>query len=155
MEKTKSKSQRIKDLEDKYRDGYKIIYKVTYPNQKIYVGSDYTDNFSYFGSKENIDFLEIHKDEELQQIAKKLSIDLQSNSQTHSYKRETAQKISIARALLAKPDVLILDEATADLEEEYENKLIKNIIENFKNTTIIAISHNPAIQSHFDNIIKL
>ncbi|WP_186645619.1 ATP-binding cassette domain-containing protein [Fluviispira vulneris] len=105
--------------------------------------------------KENIDFLNIYKNEDLEMISKKLSIDLQSNSQTHSYNRETAQKISIARALIAKPDVLILDEATADLEEDYENKLIKNIIENFKYTTIIAISHNPAIQSHFDNIIRL
>jgi len=28
----------------------KIIYKVTWPNGKIYVGSDQTDSISYFGS---------------------------------------------------------------------------------------------------------
>ncbi|GGF60242.1 hypothetical protein GCM10011402_10300 [Paracoccus acridae] len=29
---------------------YKIIYKVTWPNGKIYIGSDLTDSTSYFGS---------------------------------------------------------------------------------------------------------
>ncbi|THI82967.1 MAG: GIY-YIG nuclease family protein [Nitrospira sp. CG24A] len=28
----------------------KIIYKVTYPNEKIYVGKDLTDSINYFGS---------------------------------------------------------------------------------------------------------
>lgn len=30
--------------------GYKVIYKVTWPNGKIYVGSDLTDSITYFGS---------------------------------------------------------------------------------------------------------
>lgn len=28
----------------------KVIYKITYPNGKIYVGKDLTDNVNYFGS---------------------------------------------------------------------------------------------------------
>ena len=28
----------------------KVIYKITYPNGKIYVGKDVTDNINYFGS---------------------------------------------------------------------------------------------------------
>lgn len=28
----------------------KVIYKVTYPNRKIYVGKDLTDSINYFGS---------------------------------------------------------------------------------------------------------
>ena len=28
----------------------KVIYKITYPNGKIYVGSDLTDDIRYFGS---------------------------------------------------------------------------------------------------------
>ncbi|MBN1972514.1 MAG: GIY-YIG nuclease family protein [Sedimentisphaerales bacterium] len=28
----------------------KIIYKITYPNGKIYIGQDLTDNINYFGS---------------------------------------------------------------------------------------------------------
>ena len=28
----------------------KIIYKITYPNGKIYIGQDLTDSANYFGS---------------------------------------------------------------------------------------------------------
>ena len=29
---------------------YKVIYKITYPNGKIYIGKDLTDDINYFGS---------------------------------------------------------------------------------------------------------
>jgi hypothetical protein len=29
---------------------FKVVYKITYPNGKIYVGSDLTDSANYFGS---------------------------------------------------------------------------------------------------------
>ena len=31
----------------------KVIYKITYPNGKIYVGKDLTDNINYFGSADS------------------------------------------------------------------------------------------------------
>lgn len=31
----------------------KVIYKITYPNGKIYVGKDLTDSINYFGSADN------------------------------------------------------------------------------------------------------
>jgi hypothetical protein len=30
--------------------GLKIIYKISYPNGKIYIGKDLTDTIAYFGS---------------------------------------------------------------------------------------------------------
>lgn len=30
--------------------GFKVIYKITYPNGKIYIGQDITDSLNYFGS---------------------------------------------------------------------------------------------------------
>ena len=32
---------------------FKVVYKITYPNGKIYVGSDTTDSPNYFGSASN------------------------------------------------------------------------------------------------------
>lgn len=29
---------------------FKVVYKITYPNGKIYVGQDVTDSINYFGS---------------------------------------------------------------------------------------------------------
>lgn len=31
----------------------KVVYKITYPNGKIYVGQDVTDNINYFGSADS------------------------------------------------------------------------------------------------------
>jgi len=31
----------------------KVVYKITYPNGKIYVGKDLTDSINYFGSANN------------------------------------------------------------------------------------------------------
>ena len=32
---------------------YKVVYKITYPNGRIYIGSDLTDSPNYFGSASN------------------------------------------------------------------------------------------------------
>jgi hypothetical protein len=31
----------------------KVIYKITYPNGKVYIGKDLTDSINYFGSASN------------------------------------------------------------------------------------------------------
>jgi hypothetical protein len=36
-----------------YNKVMKIIYKITYPNGKIYIGQDVTDSINYFGSADD------------------------------------------------------------------------------------------------------
>lgn len=52
------------------------------------------------------------------------------------------KRISIARALVKSPMLLILDEATNEFDEDLEKNIIKSIINNYPNMTIIFISHN-------------
>jgi ATP-binding cassette subfamily B protein len=51
------------------------------------------------------------------------------------------QRIAIARTLLKKPKILILDEATSALDVATEKNVIENLLETFKSTTVIFITH--------------
>lgn len=65
------------------------------------------------------------------------------------------QRIAIARALVKKAPILILDEATSSLDAISENR-IKMALEQLKNdTTQIIIAHRLSTIEHADNIIYL
>lgn len=51
------------------------------------------------------------------------------------------QRISIARALLANPRIIILDEATSNLDTESESFIQKSLSELMKNRTTFVIAH--------------
>lgn len=51
------------------------------------------------------------------------------------------QKIAIARALIKKPKILILDEAMASMDSASEERIISNIKESRENLTLITVSH--------------
>lgn len=54
------------------------------------------------------------------------------------------QRISLARALVTKPQVLILDEVTSALDPKTEAEIVSNIMALRENYTIVAITHRPA-----------
>ena len=65
------------------------------------------------------------------------------------------QRIAIARALLRKPKLLILDEATTALDPKTEAEICETLHRLCGKTTIIAISHQPAIAEVADVVFKI
>ena len=65
------------------------------------------------------------------------------------------QRISLARALIRKPFLLILDEATSSLDDETEQKIIQTIKKLKDKMTIIAISHTRTIIKNSNISYKL
>lgn len=51
------------------------------------------------------------------------------------------QRIAIARALIKRPKILILDEAMSSLDSETEDRIIENIKREFVNSTVMVVSH--------------
>ncbi|MFL1875827.1 ABC transporter ATP-binding protein [Hansschlegelia beijingensis] len=67
------------------------------------------------------------------------------------------QRIAIARALIHRPKLLILDEATTALDPETEANIVRNVIELARSTglTVLAISHQPAWERASDMVVRL
>jgi putative ATP-binding cassette transporter len=55
------------------------------------------------------------------------------------------QRVALARALLAKPDWLFLDEATASLDPDAEAELYRMLRERLPQTTLVSIAHRPSV----------
>jgi ATP-binding cassette, subfamily B, bacterial MsbA len=65
------------------------------------------------------------------------------------------QRVTIARAVLKNPEILILDEATSSLDTESE-RLVQDAINNLmSNRTSIVIAHRLSTVRHADEIIVL
>src|SRR5438445_8375360 len=65
------------------------------------------------------------------------------------------QRIAIARAVLRDPPILILDEATSQLDTESE-RLVQDAIDRLmQHRTVLVIAHRPAPVAHADLIVVL
>ena len=64
------------------------------------------------------------------------------------------QRILLARALLNKPAILILDESTSGIDSKTEKNILGNILKDQHIKTLIMISHNSKNVDLFDRILS-
>ena len=149
----------------------KLLYRLINADKgKILIGgvsiSDYSlntirDNICYVSQMENIytatineniiynrdidlkEFNKVAKICKLENIVAKRPLRYESliSDDTAYLSGGEKQRIILARALLKPCQILILDEALSEVDYLTEAEIIKNILENFKDKTIIYISH--------------
>lgn len=71
------------------------------------------------------------------------------------YARQQKQRIMIARSLAAKPEILILDDASSALDYKTDAKLRKELGKHFRNTTTINIAQRISSIQGADHILVL
>jgi putative ATP-binding cassette transporter len=65
------------------------------------------------------------------------------------------QRLGFARALLAKPDWIFLDEATASLDPDAEKELYRVLKERLPNATLVSIAHRPSVATFHEKRLNL
>lgn len=130
-----------------------------------YVGPD---SFIFDGTvRENLMYgLEKEPDETLLREALRLAqcqfiltmpkgLEHRLSEQGHGLSAGQKQRLSLARALLRKPSVLILDEATSNLDAQTESELIEALLELKGAVTIVAVTHRGSLVQVADRVLTL
>lgn len=149
----------------------KMIYRLINANKgNIIIGgvsiSDYNlntirNNITYLSQNENIytdtireniifnrkidlsEFIKVCKICKLESVVAKRPLRYESliSDDTNLLSGGEKQRVVLARALLKSSKILILDEALSEVDYKLEADIIKNILETYKEKTIIYISH--------------
>ena len=144
----------LKDLNLKnLRDLYGIV------TQNVILFNDTIKNNIIHGNKnasEN-DINKAVKSANIQDLVQKLDNGLNTYIGENGVKLSGGEKqrLSIARALIKNPDILILDEATASLDSESEKKVHSAIDNIIKNRTVIIIAHRLSTIINADKILVM
>ncbi len=136
-----------------------VRQNIGYVPQSTFLFSDSISNNIKFGninaSNEDVirfsKFANVHKDidsfyEKYNSILGERGINLSGGQR---------QRIAIARALIKKPKIIILDDSLSAVDTETEDKIFRNILNDIDNCTKIIISHRISTVKHCDKIIVM
>ncbi len=65
------------------------------------------------------------------------------------------QRLTFARLLLNAPDIIIMDEATAALDEKSQDKMMQTVIDELPDATIISVAHRAELEAFHSRKITL
>jgi ATP-binding cassette subfamily C protein len=65
------------------------------------------------------------------------------------------QRLGIARAMITKPEVLVLDEATSSLDSQTEQNITESILKLGGKVTVIIIAHRLSTVKNADSVAYL
>jgi ABC-type multidrug transport system fused ATPase/permease subunit len=146
----------VNDIDSNKIDKYKFRKKIGYVGQ---------ESLYFDGSiKENITLFEKYSDDAIEDIIEKTQLLDVVNSKglderLKSFGKDLSggqlQRISIARELIKRPEILILDEATSALDANMERIIMSHILTLKKDMIIIIVAHRLSVLAGADQILYL
>lgn len=65
------------------------------------------------------------------------------------------QRVAIARALVKKPDIILADEPTGNLNFAIGEQVIRKLVEVSRGKTLIAVTHDDRLSKYFDVVVDM
>ena len=137
-----SKSQKEKD---KFR-----IEKIGYIFQDFKLISDMT-------VADNIEILRLEGVDisGMDEMLKALDIFEKKNAKIKHLSGGQKQRVAIARALVKKPDIILADEPTGNLNFAIGEQVIGELVKVSKGKTLIAVTHDDRLAKYFDEVVDM
>ncbi len=143
------------------------INKIKISSLRRHFGQMLQDVFLFAGTiRSNIVLRDDFSDEEIMQVCRYVNADKFVSKLQHGLDEEVRERgnnfsagqrqlLSFARTIIHRPEIMILDEATANIDTETE-VLIQDSLEKMMNIgTMIIVAHRLSTVQHADNIIVL
>jgi len=135
--------------------------KISYMSQSSYLVDD-SLKYSLFFDKNSANEINLInearillKKYNLRHLIKFLKNDYLNISLRNTLSMGEKQRIAFIRCILAKPQVLILDEPTASLDEKNERILMSHLLSIKKNCIIVMTTHKKNLIKYFDKTVNL
>lgn len=91
----------------------------------------------------------------IDEILKSLQIYDKKNKRVKNLSGGERQRVAIARAIVKKPDIILADEPTGNLNFTIGEAVIQQLIEVSKGKTLIAVTHDERLAKYFDYTIDM
>ena len=88
-------------------------------------------------------------------MLKSLDIYEKKNSKIKHLSGGQKQRVAIARALVKKPDIILADEPTGNLNFAIGEQVIKELVRVSAGKTLIAVTHDDRLACYFDCVVDM
>lgn len=136
-------------LSQKEKDNFRIN-KIGYIFQDFKLITDMT-------IADNIEILKLEKVDvsDMDNVLASLQILDKKNKKVKHLSGGEKQRVAIARAIVKKPDIILADEPTGNLNFAIGEDVIKQLVEISKGKTLIAVTHDERLGKYFDYTIDM
>lgn len=101
--------------------------------------------------------LEFDEEKKARELIKKFNLQGKENSYPNKLSGGQQQRVAIARALIMKPDLILADEPTGNLDTK-NGQIILSLLEKLnkeEKITVVIVTHDPQIAQRAKRVIKI